>query len=497
MESPYPELLKRLKRLNRLESIGSLIGWDEQVNLPPASGPLRGEQRGLFTEITFREAAHPEIGELIQAVEEEAATLTPEQQAVVRDARRGYDQVTRIPAAFAARRAEAQTRSFHAWVEARKNNQFAAFQPYLEEQLAFAKEQAGFFEVPDPYDYWVDQFDPGMQAAVIEPLFEQLKPELKSLIETISSTPEQPDPSLLKGFPVADQEAFLRDVVRAFGFDFSRGRIDVAVHPFCGGHPLDTRMTTRFDPDNPLDSLSSSMHETGHALYEQGLQDAYAGSALGEAVGMAVHESQSRIWENQVGRSREFWQYWEPRYRERFPSQLEGISPETLYRTVNRVAVTPIRVDADEVTYNLHIMLRFHLEKGLFDGSIQVADLPEAWNAASREILGYQPKNDAEGCLQDVHWSGGMFGYFPSYCLGNLIAAQMWYRILEDLPALTDTFAKGEYGDLLDWLRANVHTRGRRHYTLEFTRLVTGRELSPDFLVRYLKERYLPLYTAS
>jgi carboxypeptidase Taq len=336
-----------------------------------------------------------------------------------------------------------------------------------------------------------------MDCATIERLFSLLQPELQAILQKILACPDQPDTSIFRGFPVAEQEAFLREVVTAMGFDFQHGRIDTAVHPFCGGHPRDTRMTTRFDEDNPLDSLTSAMHETGHALYEQGLPDAYAGTALGESVGMAVHESQSRLWENQIGRSRQFWKYWEPRYRRAFPAQLEKVSSAELYRAINKVGLTPIRVDSDEVTYSLHIMIRFELEKRLFDGSLSTKDLPEAWNEASTRILGYTPKNNREGCLQDVHWSGGTFGYFPSYCLGNMLAAQLWYTLRKDLPDLDEQVEGAEFKPLLRWLRQNVHSRGRRFYTLEFTREVTGRELSPEFLVRYLKERYLPLYTAS
>jgi carboxypeptidase Taq len=496
-DTAYTELLTTLKRLDRLGSIGGLLSWDESVNMQPASSGLRGEQQGIFTEIYHREASSPRIGELLETLEAEAANLDASQKAVIRDARKDYDRLTRIPAEFAARKAEARTASYKAWVEARKNDDYPHFQPYLEEQLQFAKEEASFLEVPNAYDYWVDQFDPGMTQAIIEPVFAQLLPELSLIVETILAAPDQPKSGIFKGFPIPAQEKFLREVVASLGFDFTRGRIDTAVHPFCGGHPQDTRMTTRFDEDNPLDSLTSSIHETGHALYEQGLPDAFAGTALGDAVGMAFHESQSRMWENQVGRSRAFWNYWEPRYREAFPEQLKAVSSNDLFRAINQVGITPIRVDADEVTYNLHIMLRFELEKGLFDGSIDTRDLPEAWRAASQKMLGYTPKNNREGCLQDIHWSDGLFGYFPSYCLGNLLAAQLWYTILDQLPGLESHFEKGDFTPLLDWLRTHIHSKGRRQFTLAFTKELTGTELSPKFLVRYLKERYLPLYTRS
>ena len=496
-QSHYSELLQRLKRLDRLASIGGILSWDEQVNLPPRSSGLRSEQNELFTELYHREAADPYLGDLLVELEGRVETLTPEQRAVIRDARRDFDRAIKIPPSFAAHRAKAQSLSFQAWIKAREEDDFASYRPFLEEQLAFAKEEAAIMEAPNAYDYWVDQFDPGMNCATIERLFAELQPELKAIVQQILACPDQPDASIFRGFPVDRQEAFLRDVVKAMGFDFQRGRIDVAVHPFCGGHGQDTRMTTRFDEDNPLDSLTSAMHETGHALYEQGLPDAYSGTALGESVGMAVHESQSRLWENQIGRSRAFWKYWEPRYREAFPAQLGNVPSEDLYRAINKVGLTPIRVDSDEVTYSLHIMLRFELEKRLFDGSLEMAELPEAWNEASTRIIGYTPKNNREGCLQDVHWSGGTFGYFPSYCLGNMLAAQLWYRLLEELPDLETQVEQADFKALLRWLRENVHARGRRFYTLEFTRQVTGAELSPRSLVRYLKERYLPLYTTS
>jgi carboxypeptidase Taq len=493
-QAEYTELLSRLKRLDRIGSIGGILGWDEQVNLPPASSGLRAEQQAVFTEIYHREASSPEIGELLGKVEAARDGLDAGQLAIIRDARKDYDRLTKIPAEFAARKAKAESLGYRAWIKAREDDDFEAFQPHLEEQLQLAKEETTFLNAENPYDYWIDQFDPGMDCATIERLFGELQPELKQIVDTILAAPDQPDTSMFKGFPVDAQETFLREVVTALGFDFKRGRLDVAVHPFCGGHGQDTRMTTRYHADNPLDSLSSSMHETGHALYEQGLPDAWAGTALGTCVGMAVHESQSRIWENQVGRSRAFWKHWEPRYREIFPGQLESVSSEALYRAINKVGLTPIRVDADEVTYNLHIMLRFDLEKRLFDGSLSTRDLPEAWNEASTRILGYTPKNNREGCLQDVHWSGGAFGYFPSYCLGNIVAGQLWYTILEQVPDVEDSFAKGDYQPLLGWLRENVHAKGRRTFTLEFTKETTGEELSPRYLVRYLRERYLPLY---
>lgn len=494
-DSAYKTLLETLRRHDRLGSIGGLIGWDELTMMPAGSADLRGEQKAILTELIFREAQKPEFRDQVEALEAVKDQLDSDQLAVVREARRDLDMVTHIPAEFAARKSRAQSASYQAWVKARNNDDFASFLPYLQEQLDLAKEQAAFFDVSDAYDYWIDQFDPGMTCATIEPLFAELAPQLRSLAERIINAPTPPPADVFKGFPVDKQEHFLREVVTSMGFNFERGRIDTSVHPFCGGHGQDTRMTTRFDANNPIDSLSSGMHETGHALYEQGLDDRFAGSALGKHVGMAVHESQSRLWENMVGRGAPFWKFWGPKYRALFPEQLAAINDQEFLRAFNNVAISPIRVDADEITYNLHIILRFELEKSLFSGAVAPADLPDAWNDYSARILGYTPKNFREGCLQDVHWSDGLFGYFPSYCLGNLLAAQLWETVQKDIPNIEDTIADGDFQPLREWLRKEVHARGRRLYTNGTAKAITGSELKTAPLVRYLSGRYLPLYS--
>jgi len=314
------------------------------------------------------------------------------------------------------------------------------------------------------------------------------------LVDKIIASPVKPPDNIFRDFPEDQQQAFLREVTEAMGFDYERGRLDVAVHPFCSGSGSDTRMTTRYNKDNPLDSLFSSIHETGHGLYEQGLPEYPFGTALTEAVGMAVHESQSRLWENQVSRSHAFWKYWEPKFRQRFSSQLKDVSSPELYLAINAVGRSLIRVDSDEVTYNLHIILRYTLEKRLFSGELNVAKLPEAWNALSESMFGLKPGNDSEGVLQDVHWSGGAFGYFPSYCLGNMLAAQLWYTALEALPNLDAAFEKGDYQTLLTWLRSTIHIHASLYDTQELVQRATGGPLSHKALIKYLKERYLPLY---
>lgn len=495
IDTTYEALINHLKNAFYLKSSLGLLQWDEQVNLPPSSGDIRAAQTAALAEVVHNKFTDSNIGKWLDSLESNKDKLSHEQLTVLKETRRDYDRDTKLPAEFVAKKAEATSRSYLAWVEARKNSDFKQFAPYLQRQLDFASEEAKIVgSHPNPYDYWIDQHDPGLNAQFIEERFFELKKDLLSILSKILESPIKPDSSILKGFSIQKQETFVREVTEKLGFDYSRGRFDRSVHPFCGGNPLDLRLTTRYNENVPLDSLFSSIHETGHALYEQGLPKKYIGSPLAEAVGMAVHESQSRLWENQVGRSQAFWKYWEPRYRELFKDQLKNISSDLLYLTINSVQRNPIRVDSDEVTYNLHIILRFELEKQLFDGSLKVNNLPEKWNSSSQELLGLTPKNDKEGVLQDVHWSGGHFGYFPSYCLGNMLAAQLWYAVSSQMPLLQESIAQGDFSSLLKWLRENIHQWGKQFGFHELIQRVTGEPLNSKYLIKYLSERYLPLY---
>ena len=487
--------LAQLQRTDSLAQISSLLSWDEQVNLPPsqASAEQRASQASALAELRHREFTSPEFAGSLEELEKDADPDDVDLQVILRETRRDLDRARLIPPAFIARRTAAHSAAYHAWKDARKRNDYAAFAPYLEENLRLACEEASFTGYADnPYDYHVDLHDPGVDSATIRDLFHELRSGLAPLAERILALAENLSLPTLRGFPEEKQETFLREVVSSLGFDFARGRLDVAVHPFCSGNAADTRLTTRYHPDNPLDSLYSSIHEAGHGLYEQGLPKEWLGTPLAEAAGMAVHESQSRIWENQVARSRPFWSRWEPRFRELFPDQLTSFSSEQLLLAVNQVSRNPIRVDADEVTYNLHVILRFELEEDLFSGKVKVKDLPAAWNAKAESILGLTPQNDAEGVLQDVHWSGGAFGYFPSYCLGNLLAAQLWRAAEADGTA--DPLAPER---LLSWLGEKIHRHGRRLSLLDLTLQATGEPLSSQALLQYLETRYLSLYEAA
>ncbi|MEN9840266.1 MAG: hypothetical protein RL376_66 [Verrucomicrobiota bacterium] len=493
----YAGLLARLRRIHVLGSVAGLLGWDEQVNLPPGAATRRGEQLALLAELTHSESTAPGLGEALAACEADGASLGPEARLVVAGARRDYERSTRLPPELVAEKARLSSEAYHAWAAARAARDFAAFAPYLEKHLALARREAELLGYgARPYDLAIDRHDPGLNAAQVDALFARLRAGLVPLARRIDAATREAQargagPVALRGFDVDAQRRLVRAVTARLGFDYERGRLDVSLHPFCEGSGDDVRLTTRFDADQPLDALYSSIHEAGHGLYEQGLPAAHAGTVLGVAAGMAVHESQSRLWENQVARSRAFWRGLEPEFRAAFPGPLAGISGDALHAAAN--AVEPgglIRVDADEVHYNLHILLRFELEKRLFAGELAVADLPAAWDALSEELLGRRPAHAGEGVLQDVHWSGGAFGYFPSYTLGNMIAAQLWAAAQERLPGLEEDFARGEFGRLLAWLRREVHAHGRREDAFSLTRRVTGAELGPEALLAYLESRY-------
>lgn len=494
-DAAYAELVALLKRAHLFGSVSELLSWDEQVNLPPNSADQRAEQQSLMAEIGHAAAGNPRVGVLLESLEASAKIISAEQRVVVAQARRDFDRATKLPADFVREKAMQGSRGYHAWALAKKDTDFHGYMPILEKNLELAKREAAYMGWGDrAYDYMIDKHDPGMTAAVIDQLFTEMKSELLPLVRKLAAWRVHPTSALLRGFPADSQRTFLQQVTQEMGFDYGRGRIDVSLHPFCSGTGSDVRMTTRFKEDEPLDSLFSAIHETGHGLYEQGLPREHFGTALGMHAGMAAHESQSRLWENQIGRSRGFWKHFEPKFRALFPIQTAAIDSEGLYLAINAVEPTLIRVDADEVTYNLHILLRFELEKKLFSGELLVKDLPEAWNAAARELIGLEPANDREGVLQDVHWSDGAFGYFPSYCLGNMIAAQLWYKALALRPTLEEDFARGDFSWMLNWLRENVHSQGRRGTALELVKRVTGEALSAKPLVRYLRERYGALY---
>jgi len=484
-----------LRKIASLESILGLLEWDHQVLIPKGSHDLRAMQMSAMTEVLHRARTSVDLGKLVDGLSDREGQLFEDDQIILREARKNFLRYTKIPESFAARKAERQSKAYQVWFEARETAKFSKFSDCLKEQIDLCAEEAGFVgSHSSVYDFWLDTFDPGLDIETIEPLFAPLGKAIAEMVpDLIEAQKDRPGFEPRK-FDIPTQRAFLNEVVARLGFDFDHGRIDESVHPFCSGCGQDIRMTTRFFEDNPLDSLYSAIHECGHAMYEQGLPAESFGNALGSSVGMAIHESQSRLWENQVARSEAFWHYWEPRYRELFSSQMEGISHEEWMHKILEVKCIPIRVDSDEVTYNLHIIIRFEIEKALFENKLAIKDLPDAWNAAYEKYLGFRPENDKVGVLQDVHWATGAFGYFPSYTIGTLISAQLWDAIVKKSPSVIKNIKKGDFSPILTWVRDNIHAKGKRHSTRELVTVATGQPLSEQPLIRYLKHKYYGFY---
>ena len=495
----YAELVRRSRERALLGSCSALLGWDEQTYLPRGGSFYRGDQMALLAGLLHDRATEPAVGDLIATVEGSglvAGADSPE-AANVREWRRSFDRATRLPKALVEELARITTVGQGVWVEARRDDDFGKFRPILEEIIAL-KKQEGACLAPggDPYDALLDEYEPGANGRDLARLFEALRADLVPLVASVAGSARSPA-KIAGDFPVDRQKVFGEAVAAAIGFDFERGRLDTAAHPFCSGiGPGDCRITTRYNPEDFTDGFFSILHEVGHGLYEQGLDPAHQGTPMGEAVSLGVHESQSRLWENAVGRSRAFWAHWLPLARSVFRDSLHAADLDAFHASINRVEPSLIRVQADEVTYNLHILIRFELEQALLSGDLAVSDLPGAWDAKYRDYLGIEPSDDASGCLQDIHWSAGLIGYFPTYTLGNLHAAQLWDRADADLGGLDAALERGDFAVLLDWLRANVHRHGHRYRSAELIERATGKPLDHRPLVRSLSWKVEAVYGA-
>jgi carboxypeptidase Taq len=415
----------------------------------------------------------------------------------VRETRRQYDRATKLPAALVEEMAKTEVLAQQAWAEARKKNDFPAFAPWLEKWIGLKRQQANCYGYTGHiYNALLEDFEPGETAENLSNVFEGLRGPLVELIgKIVSSGRKAPVEILERHYPAEAQAKLAREAAAAVGFDFDAGRLDVSVHPFCSGiGPGDTRMTTRYDEKYFGDAFFGVLHETGHGLYDQGLPAEHFGTPLGEAISLGIHESQSRMWENLVGRSRAFWRFFMPRAREIFGATITGVTEEQWYFAVNDVRPSLIRTESDETTYNLHILLRFELEKSLLTGDLKVPDLPRAWNERMKKYLGIEVPDDARGCLQDIHWSGGAMGYFPTYTLGNLYAAQFFDQAKKDLGDLEAQIACGQFVPLLGWLRGKIHSQGKRHRATELVKRVTGKPLSAGPLLEHLRRKAAELY---
>ncbi|MEN6406679.1 MAG: carboxypeptidase M32 [Thermoguttaceae bacterium] len=494
----FDEVCRYARQTAVWASIDATLGWDERTHLPPAGAEYRAEQSALVAGLAHQRWTDPTFGRQLEELAASPLAADPESDAalIARRLRRQYDRRIKMPKTLVERLARLTILGQQAWQDARQNDDFPAFRPILEEVVELKRQQAEAIGYDDcPYDALLDEYEPEERTARVAGVLGQLRDALTPLVAEIQQSGRRPNVGLLhRDFPVALQAQFGLAAASAIGFDFARGRLDETAHPFCTTlGPHDCRITTAYDERHFGSALFSILHEAGHGLYEQGLPVEWFGLPPGEAVSLGLHESQSRLWENFVGRGRPFLTFYFPLAQQRF-SALRDVSFEEFYFAINDVRPSLIRIEADEATYNLHILIRFELERALLDGQLQAADLPAAWNEKYQTYLGVTPPNDRDGVLQDVHWSAGLIGYFPTYALGNLYAAQFFAQARRDIGDLDARLTAGDFRPLLDWLRDRIHRHGQRWSAAELVRRATGRELSIEPLMEHLRTKLAPLY---
>jgi carboxypeptidase Taq len=488
------EFLSRVNDLYRFEAIQGHLGWDQETIMPTKGAKARGDILAWLAGQRHSRLIEPELGDLISSLE--STELDDFLAANVREMRRKYDEAVKLPTEFVSTLTKARSEALIAWQKARSEGDFNHFAPHLENMVQLTRKRIEYLGHENtPYDVLLDEYEVGMTVADYDPLFSGLKQRLVPLLNKIMESevvlPRLPEHMT---FPIDAQEEFCNRVSKAMGFDFEAGRMDRSTHPFCAGlWPGDTRFTTRFDEKDPFSCLYAVMHESGHGLYEQGLPKEHSYSPAGMAVSLGVHESQSRFWENQIGRTAAFWNIAMPWFREQFPDCPDW-SSETLDLVANEVKPDFIRVEADEVTYNLHIMIRYEIEKMIFNGGLAVKDIPETWNKMMKDWFGIDVPNDSLGCLQDIHWSMGAFGYFPTYTLGNLYAAQLLESMENELGDIEQIIASGDWSSLLAWLRSSIHENGSVMTPSELIKSATGKAPSPDAFLNYVESKYSKLY---
>ena len=493
--SSFDRLRERLAEVSDLTKAATLLLWDQRVMMPPGGAEARAEALGTVSRLAQERFIDDEVGRLLDELRglEEGSDYDSFKASLVRTTRREYEKATRVPPELVGEMRRASALGLAAWGAAKEGSDFEQLRPHLETQLELRHRYVACFPPGDEtYDVLLDDYEPLMKTAEVRQVFDELKQELVPLIEEIGEAGDVDDSFLHGEFDPATQRELGLEIVRAFGYADDEWRLDETGHPFMTSPGAgDIRLTSNFRPDD-LSSLFATMHEFGHGVYEWGVDRTLARTPLGTGVSLAVHESQSRTWENLVGRSRAFWRWFHPRLQDAFAAQLGSVDEEVFYRAVNKVQPSLIRIDADEITYNMHIILRFELEQDLIDDRLAVADLPEAWNARVDEYLGIEVPDDGRGVLQDMHWAGGALGYFPTYALGNVISVQIWERAVEDLGDLDERFERGEFGDLREWLREHLYTLGAKFTPQETIERVTGRRIDAKPYLRYLREKLAP-----
>ena len=498
MSKAWERLEPKLRELVDIGSALGLLNWDQAVMMPPSGAPARARALATVEAIAHDRLTDPEIGEILTELESED-DLNSDQKASVRILRRDYDKATKVPEELVRAIAEAQGRSYQAWVEARPANDFSILEPHLKRLMDLKREQADAYGWEEErYDALLDDFEPGMKTSDVNKLFTELVGGLLPIIDKVLDAVDDPPDWLFESFSTDKQLSFNKWLVKQLSFDTESGRLDLSPHPFTMGVSVgDTRQTTRTEENALLNSIYAAMHETGHALYEQGLPPELADLPVGRSPSLGMHESQSRMWENQVGRSEAFTAFMLPKLKEQWPDEMGMLSPRAFYRGVNHPRRTLIRVTADELTYNLHVAMRFKLELALFRDELTVADLPEAWDEESDKTVGIKSDTAADGVLQDMHWSMGALGYFPTYSLGTIYSAAFYEKATEELGDLSDEFRKGETSRLLEWLRTNIHQQAYRLDGKDLAEKITGGPVTAEPLLNYLKKKYGDLYDVS
>ncbi|MBI3607724.1 MAG: carboxypeptidase M32 [Nitrospirae bacterium] len=491
-----------LTQIAHLQSASSVLSWDQETYMPRGGSGARAEVLATVQGLAHERFTAPEMEELLwRWIDVDNGTiLDPEAdapaRAVLREVLRDYRRAKRLPTPFVSHLERTCALAHEAWLGAREKRDYALFLPHLTAIVTLKREEAAYLGYSETaYDALVDAFEPGMTASRLTPLFAELKTALSALLARIMDSPVRPAPLPAGPYDAQRQLAFGSLLLSAMGYRFDHGRLDQSAHPFTTGfHPTDVRVTTRVSAEDVTSSLFSCLHEGGHGLYDQGLDPAYYGTPLGEAVSLGMHESQSRLWENCVGRSIELWRHFYPLLRQAFPGPLARVSLEEFHAAINTVKPSLIRVEADELTYNFHIIVRYELEQQLIAGQLSPADLPQAWNEAMHGTLGVTPRDDGEGVLQDIHWAHGAFGYFPTYTLGNLYAAQFWQQAQRDLADLPTLIEGGRLDPLVSWLRDRIHRWGRTHSSDALLRRITGEPLNPEHFMTYLEGKFGAIY---
>ncbi len=489
--SSYQKLCDLARERALLSTTASVLGWDQETRLPPAAVPYRARQLAYLAGKAHELATSDRWREALESAEGEQ-TGDPVELSNLREFRHHFDRATKLPKELVERATETSSTGKATWVEARKNSDFATFAPSLAQLLEIAREKAARWGFRDePYDALLEEYERGATTAEVAALFDRFRGPVAGIArEAVANSKSTPADLLDAEYPVEDQKRLNQEIADSIGFDFAAGRIDTVAHPFCTHlGPNDTRLTTRYEKRNFLSSLFGVMHEAGHGLYDQGLRESDHGLPSGTAVSLGIHESQSRLWENHVGRSRPFWEKWLPRAAELFPN-LRKLSLDEFLHGVNRAEYSCIRVEADEATYDLHILLRFSLERRLLNRELEIADVPEAWNAEFEALFGFRPPDHAHGCLQDIHWSMGGLGYFSTYSIGNLNAAQLYAKAVED-DAVAAAARTADYAPLLAWMQQHIHAAGSTLLPQDLMEAATGEGTNPDFYLKHLEGRFV------